>query len=168
MVNHLSTNLAWLCWCALSLQHTHIMGHICTTVIIYLRLYFLLSVFWRCWLGGRKGIRPLKNWVVGCWRSYLSGARCRFAYAQLMPLPLTISCSSKSRLVLPSWFYLSGTGSTSSPRHSPGGRKLAVVVAVAVVVVVVIVYFLKCVVQDVDLSLITWPFYLEAGQEPPK
>ena len=31
--------------------------------------------------------------------------------AQLMPLPLTISCSSKSRLVLPSWFYLSGAGS---------------------------------------------------------
>jgi len=29
--------------------------------------------------------------------------------AQLMPLPLTISCSSKSRLVLPTWFYLSGT-----------------------------------------------------------
>jgi len=26
--------------------------------------------------------------------------------AQLMPLPLTVSCSSKSRLVLPSWFYL--------------------------------------------------------------
>jgi len=23
-----------------------------------------------------------------------------------MPVPLTISCSSKSRLVLPSWFYL--------------------------------------------------------------
>ena len=32
-------------------------------------------------------------------------------FAQLMPLPLTISCSSKSRFVLPSWFYLSGTGS---------------------------------------------------------
>jgi len=31
--------------------------------------------------------------------------------AQLMPLPLTVSCSSKSRLVLPSWFYLSGAGS---------------------------------------------------------
>jgi len=30
--------------------------------------------------------------------------------AQLMPLPLTISCSSKSRLVLPSWFHLSGAG----------------------------------------------------------
>jgi len=31
--------------------------------------------------------------------------------AQLMPLPLTISCSSKSRLVLPSWFYFSGARS---------------------------------------------------------
>ena len=38
------------------------------------------SVLWRCWLGGRKGIRPVKNWVVGCWRGYLSGARFRLAY----------------------------------------------------------------------------------------
>jgi len=28
--------------------------------------------------------------------------------AQLMPLPLTISCSSKSRLVLPEWFCFFG------------------------------------------------------------
>jgi len=33
--------------------------------------------------------------------------------AQLMPLPLIISCSSKCRLVLPSWWYLSGV---CSPR----------------------------------------------------
>jgi len=26
----------------------------------------LPSVLWHCWLGGRKGIRPLNNWVVGC------------------------------------------------------------------------------------------------------
>ena len=39
------------------------------------------SVLWRCWLGGRKSIRPVKNFrVVGCWRGYLSGARCRLAY----------------------------------------------------------------------------------------
>jgi len=38
------------------------------------------SVLWCCWLGGRKGIRPVKNRVVGCWRGYLSGARCRPAY----------------------------------------------------------------------------------------
>jgi len=24
--------------------------------------------------------RPVKNWVLGCWRGYPSGARCRFAY----------------------------------------------------------------------------------------
>jgi len=41
---------------------------------------FLPSVRWCCWLGGRKGIRPVKNWVVGCWHGYLSGARCRLAY----------------------------------------------------------------------------------------
>ena len=34
-----------------------------------------------CWLGGRKGIRSVKNWAVGCWRGYLSGARCRLAYS---------------------------------------------------------------------------------------
>ena len=38
------------------------------------------SVLWRCWLGDRKGIRPVKNWVVGRWHGYLSGARCRLAY----------------------------------------------------------------------------------------
>jgi len=38
------------------------------------------SVLWRCQLGGRKGIWPVKNWVVGCWHGYLSGARCRLAY----------------------------------------------------------------------------------------
>ena len=30
--------------------------------------------------------------------------------AQLMTLPLTIFCSSKSRLVLPEWFCISGAG----------------------------------------------------------
>ena len=40
----------------------------------------LPSELWRCWLGRRKGIRPVKNWAVGCWRGYLSGARCRLAY----------------------------------------------------------------------------------------
>jgi len=29
---------------------------------------------------------------------YLSGARCRLAYAQLMPLPLTVSCFSKIQI----------------------------------------------------------------------
>ena len=31
------------------------------------------SRFWRCWLGGRKGIWPVKNWVVGCWHGNVWG-----------------------------------------------------------------------------------------------
>jgi len=70
----------------------------------------LPSVLWRCWLGGRKGIRPVKNWVVGCWRGCL-GWGTYLHIAQQMPLPLTVSCSNKSRLVLtflvlPFWYLL--------------------------------------------------------------
>jgi len=36
--------------------------------------------------------------VVRCWHGYLSGARCRLAYAQLMPLPLAVSCFSKIQI----------------------------------------------------------------------
>ena len=55
-------------------------------------------MLWCSWLGGRKGIRPVKNWVVGCWHGYLSAARCRHAYGQLMPLSLTVSCVSKIQI----------------------------------------------------------------------
>jgi len=64
-----------------------------------------------CWLRGRKGIQPVKTewWNADMVNSLGQGAGLHMA--QLMPLPLTISCSSKSRLVFPSWFYLSGTSS---------------------------------------------------------
>ena len=35
-------------------------------------------------------MRPVKNWVVGCWHGYLSGARCRLAYGPVDPLPLMV------------------------------------------------------------------------------
>ena len=41
---------------------------------------YMPSMLWRCWLGGRKGIQPVKKWVVGCWHGYLSAASCRLAY----------------------------------------------------------------------------------------
>jgi len=50
------------------------------TLIETMRLSFSPSVRCRCWLGDRKGIRPVKNRVVGYWHGYLSGARCRLAY----------------------------------------------------------------------------------------
>ena len=45
-------------------------------------------------------------YLVKCWHGYLSEQGADLYIAQLMPLPLTISCSSKSRLVLPSWYQL--------------------------------------------------------------
>ena len=57
------------------------------------------SVLWYCWLGGRKGIRPVKKLeslgagVVICLER---GADLHTA--QLMPLPLTVSCSSKTQI----------------------------------------------------------------------
>ena len=37
------------------------------------------------------------NWVVGCWHGYQYRARCSLA-AQLMPLPLTVSCFSEVQI----------------------------------------------------------------------
>ena len=52
----------------------------CTRIYTVVTICVVPSVLWRCWLGGRKGIRPVKNRVVGYWHCYLSGARCRLAY----------------------------------------------------------------------------------------
>jgi len=32
-------------------------------------------------VGGRKGIWPVKNWVMGCWHGCVYGSRYRFAYS---------------------------------------------------------------------------------------
>ena len=54
-------------------------------------------MLWHCLLGVSKGIWPVKNWLVGCWRGYLEwGANLHMA--QLMPLPLTVSCFSKIQI----------------------------------------------------------------------
>ena len=63
------------------------------------------SVLWRCWLGGRKGIRPVKNWVVRYWHGYLTRARWRLAYGPA-------DATATHCLLLqqnPDWFFLSGT-----------------------------------------------------------
>ena len=65
----------------------------------------LPSVLWCCWLGSRKGIWPVKNWVVGCWCGYLSGTRCRLAESWCHCHSLSLA-SVQSRLVLPFWYRL--------------------------------------------------------------
>jgi len=59
-------------------------------------------------VGWQKG-HPACKKLSGGMLAWLSGMRYRLAYG---PTDAT-ACSSKSRLVLPSWFYLSGT---CSPR----------------------------------------------------
>jgi len=57
------------------------------------------SVLWRCWLGGMKGIRPVKKtewWGAGMVICLEWGADLHMA--QLMPLPLTVSCFSKIQI----------------------------------------------------------------------
>ena len=67
VINYTSFLVQWL-------NHTTTTGF---TAIIQVNLP---SVLWHCSLGGRKGIRPVRKLSGGCWRGYLSGARCRLAY----------------------------------------------------------------------------------------
>jgi len=86
-----------------------------------LMLYACIAFSALMLLGGRKGIWPVKSerWDAGVVMCLGQGSDLHMA--QLMPLPLTVSCSNKSRLVLPSWFYLSGAGSPGSPGQNQRG-----------------------------------------------
>ena len=66
----------------------------------------IASVVWCCWLGGRKVIRPVKTEWWGAGVVICLGWGADLHMAQQMPLQLTISCSSESRLVLPFWYRL--------------------------------------------------------------
>ena len=75
----------FICSCLLQSHFSNVLSTSLIRVLgwwLMILTYFssVHSVLWRCWLGGRKGIRPVKNWLVGCWHGYLSGARCRLAY----------------------------------------------------------------------------------------
>jgi len=49
-------------------------------------------------VGRQEGHPACKNRVVGYWRGYLSGRGADLHMAQRMPLPLTVSCSSKIQI----------------------------------------------------------------------
>jgi len=57
----------------------------------------MLVVWWQ------EGHLACKKLSSGCWHGYLSLAGADLPMAKLIPLPLTVSCSSESRLVLPFW-----------------------------------------------------------------
>jgi len=60
------------------------------------------------WQEGHPTCKKLSGEMLA-WLCLGQGADLHMA--QLMPLPLTISCSSKFRLVIRSWFCLSGASS---------------------------------------------------------
>ena len=58
----------------------------------------LPSVLSCCWLGGRKGIRPVKTEWWGAGMVIYLELSAGLHTAQLMPLPLTVSCFSKIQI----------------------------------------------------------------------
>ena len=56
------------------------------------------SVLWRCWFGGKKGIRPVKTEWWGASMVVCLEWGADLHMAQLMPLPLTVSCFSKIQI----------------------------------------------------------------------
>ena len=56
------------------------------------------SVLWHCWLGGRKGIWSVKTEWQGAGVIICLEWRADLHMAQLMPLPLTVSCFSKIQI----------------------------------------------------------------------
>ena len=65
------------------------------------------SVLWRCWLGGRKGIRPVKNLsggvlaLLSVWSEVQTCIWPSWCHCHSLSL-----ASGKSRLLLPFWYWL--------------------------------------------------------------
>ena len=81
--------------------------------------YNLPSVLWCCWLGGRKGILPVKTEWWGTGVVICLGWGADLHMAQLMPLPLTVSCFSKIQIGF-TFLVLAHLG---NPRQNPEGHK---------------------------------------------
>ena len=79
-----------------------------------------------CWLGGRKGIRPVQNWVVECWHGYLSGVRCRFAYGPADPIATHCLLLQTIQIGFCCTFLVAAY--LGSPGQNPEGREMVVVV----------------------------------------
>ena len=60
-----SPGVVWLADRFLRSQRSAHPYALCRIIYIYLSMYNVPSVLWRCWLGGRKGIRPVKKLSSG-------------------------------------------------------------------------------------------------------
>ena len=85
-------------WCTLVVFNFWVV--LCLLSLPAVTSVLMPSVLWRCWLDGRKGIRPLKKLVVGTGMVICLERDADLHMAQLMPLPLTVSFFSKIQIGL--------------------------------------------------------------------
>jgi len=74
------------------------------------------DILWSCtikcrnfmvfYYGRQEGHPACENWVVWCWHGVCLEQGADLHVAQLMPLPLTVSCFSKIQIGLPFWYRL--------------------------------------------------------------
>jgi len=92
-----------------------------------LLLCYMPSLLWHCWLGGRKGIRPVKN--GGWWRWALESAD-GVAPSRMLDVSASVNLPLNHEIQK----FSSGTGSPGWSRKK--GRKTVVVVVVPVLLYV--------------------------------
>jgi len=97
-------------------------GNCCALLLLCSHNYDCCSWWYRCLqcfdaVGWEAGRHPTCRKLSGVVLFYHpSRVRCRFAYGlQLLPLPLTVSCFSKSRLALVFWYWLTRVASDQGP-----------------------------------------------------
>ena len=89
--------------------HTHTHTHTQSATSFFFSFSWLSkilpSVLWRCWLGDRKGIPPVKTewWGAGVWSEVQT---CIYCPADAIATHSLSLASVKSRLVLPFWYQL--------------------------------------------------------------
>ena len=98
-------------------------------------------------VGWQEGHPACKNWVVGCWHGVEWGADLYIA--QLMPLPLTVSCISKIQIFFT--FLV--------PAHPGTHGKRAIKWVYAIIIVFITLGVTLCDLLHCKVSL-KWLFYL--------
>jgi len=71
---------------------------VCFVIAKFLDIFVVLLMLWHCWLGGSKGIWPVKSGWRCAGVGICLGWGVDLHMAQLMPLPPTISCFSKIQI----------------------------------------------------------------------
>ena len=127
--------VAVILWILLTIYvFIYLLAYLCMLVVV-----FLPSVLWRCWLGGRKVTRPVKTEWWGAGMVFCLEWFADMHMAQLMPLPVTVSCYSK---IQTGFAFLVPADLGSPGKSAVKWVCVCVCVCVGVVVVVVVVVLL--------------------------